>query len=223
MSKSLGNVIAPQDLVDRYGVDAARYFMMREVPFGNDGNFSHDAALNRINGDLANGLGNLAQRTLSMIHKNCEEKVPSFNELTGDDKALLKESHDTMLTSIRTALDTQQFHKAVEAIMAVCDAANAYIDHQAPWTLKKEDPARMGTVLYVLAETIRCLALAMQPFTPDSAAKMLDQLGIPTEQRNFSYLDAAHMLTPGTSIAKPEGIFPRLLEDEPQQAAGQGG
>lgn len=216
MSKSLGNVIAPHDLVERYGVDASRYFMLREVPFGNDGNFSHENAINRINSDLANGLGNLAQRTLSMIYKNCDGAIPAPQEFTAEDKALLALAQDKMLGTLREELDIQRFHKAIELIMHVTNEANAYIDAQAPWTLKKEDLVRMRTVLYVLAETVRCLALVMQPFTPDSAAKMLDQLEIPEDQRQFNALSADYALKPDTAIEKPEGVFPRI---QPQEEA----
>ncbi len=222
MSKSLGNVIAPHDLVDRYGLDQTRYFLLREVPFGNDGNFSHAHALQRVNSELANGLGNLMQRTLSMIHKNCDQKMPEPQDLAPEDQALLAVAQDTMLQRIRKHLDAQKFHLAIEEIVKLTNDANAYIDTQAPWKLKKENPARMGTVLYVLAEVTRCLALAMQPFTPDSAARMLDQLGVADEKRALSCLCAAEALRPGTPIAAPEGIFPRLVvaEETKQEAAG---
>ncbi len=214
MSKSLGNVIAPQDLVDRYGVDASRYFMLREVPFGNDGDFSHQQAIHRINSDLANGLGNLAQRTLSMIHKNCDQKLPDYSDLTDEDKALLELAQVRLLPKVRQEMDQQRLHKALEEIWAVVGAANAYIDHQAPWVLKKTDPKRMGTVLGVLAEAIRCLALIVQPVMPDSAGKMLDQLGVPENERSFEHLSASHSLKAGTLVDKPQGVFPRIVEEE---------
>lgn len=214
MSKSLGNVIAPLDLVNRYGVDQSRYFLLREVPFGNDGDFSHAQALLRINNDLANGLGNLAQRTLSMIAKNCGEVVPEFGTLTAEDKELLNAAQVKMLATARLELDRQKFHKALEEIWSVVNAANGYIDAQAPWGLKKTDPARMATVLYVLAETIRCLGLIVQPFMPESSAKMLDQLSVPADQRDFTFLSAAHALKPGTKLPAPQGVFPRIVEEE---------
>lgn len=218
MSKSLGNVIAPADLVDKYGVDASRYFLLREVPFGNDGDFSHTNALNRINNDLANGLGNLAQRTLSFIFKNCEAKIPAPADLTEDDKSLLEAAQITMLKGMREHLDNQRFNRALEAIWTVVDKANLYIDVQAPWSLKKTDTVRMGTVLYVLTEAIRCLALAIQPVMPVSAAKMLDQLAIPEGERDFTHLSASFAIKGGTDIPQPQGIFPRLSEDEQKVA-----
>lgn len=218
MSKSLGNVISPDDLIARYGVDASRYFVLREVPFGNDGDFSHSQAILRINNDLANGLGNLAQRTLSMISKNCGESVPQPGQLTAEDEALLESAQVRMLASVRSALDKQRFNRGLEDIWAVVNDANAYIDAQAPWTLKKTDVARMATVLYVLAEVIRCLGLVMQPFTPDSASRMLDQLAIPATHRDFDRLDAKNALVPGTKLPVPQGIFPRIVEEEAQAA-----
>lgn len=214
MSKSLGNVIAPADLIARYGVDASRYFMLREVPFGNDGDFSHSQALLRINNDLANGLGNLAQRTLSMIAKNCGEILPEHGLFTAEDKDLLNMAQVKMLAASRLELDRQKFNKALDEIWAVVNAANGYIDAQAPWGLKKTDPARMATVLYVLSETIRCLGLIVQPFMPESSAKILDQLSIPAGERDFTFLSAAHTLKPGTAIPAPQGVFPRIVEEE---------
>jgi methionyl-tRNA synthetase len=214
MSKSLGNVISPYDLIERYGVDQSRYFLLREVPFGNDGDFSHSQAIHRINNDLANGLGNLAQRTLSMIQKNCEGKVPAHGAFTAEDNDLLDQAHKTMLDTVRAELDQQRFHKALEAIWSVVNNANGYIDAQAPWGLKKTDPARMGTVLYVLAETIRCLGLIVQPFVPASAAKMLDQLAVAGDARTLAQIDSTHALKPGTVLPAPEGVFPRIIEEE---------
>lgn len=220
MSKSLGNVISPHDLVERYGVDQSRYFLLREVPFGNDGDFSHTQAINRINNDLANGLGNLAQRTLSMIQKNCEGKVPAHGEFTADDKALLQKAQTMMLAAVRGDLDEQKFHRALETIMGVVNDGNAYIDVQAPWVLKKTDMARMNTVLYVLAEVIRCLALIMQPVTPVSAAKMLDQVAVSQDKRAFEFIGAGYALKPGAVLPVPQGIFPRLVDENKQAAAG---
>ena len=215
ISKSLGNVIAPHDLVEKYGLDQVRYFMLREVPFGNDGDFSHRAMVNRMNGELANDLGNLAQRVLSMVHKNCDATVPdiSENQYEQDDKDLLKAAHD-LLDTVRRLIDIQAFHEALENVWVVIRAANAYVDHQAPWKLRKEDPERMMVVLYTLTETIRKLALILQPYMPGSCASMLDQLVIPEDERTFSAFDAAYMLKGGTLLPKPEGVFPRFTDDE---------
>ena len=218
MSKSIGNVLSPHDLVNTYGLDQTRYFLMREIPHGQDGNFAHDQAVLRINSDLANSLGNLAQRTLSMIAKNCGEAVPTPGPLTEDDKALLDLAQIRMLPTVRHEYDRFMIHRAIEEIMRVSYEANGYIDRQAPWGLKKTDPQRMETVLYVLVEVVRCLALIMQPLTPDSAARMLAQLAVPENERSFAFMTSAHALKAGTKLPAPEGVFPRIVEGEDKKA-----
>jgi methionyl-tRNA synthetase len=210
MSKSLGNVIAPAELVERYGLDQVRYFLLREMPFGADGDFSHRAMLGRMNNELANDLGNLAQRSLSMINKNCGAAVPTPGSFTEDDRALLDPARG-LIGKIRPLIDAQAFHEVIETIWVVVRASNGYVDHQAPWALKKTDPARMATVLYVLADVVRCLGLALQPFMPGAMAKLLDQLAVAEDQRSFAAFDRA--LVPGTPLPAPQGIFPRLVEE----------
>jgi methionyl-tRNA synthetase len=214
MSKSLGNVIAPQDLIDTYGLDQARYFVLREVPFGSDGDFSHSQAITRINADLANGLGNLAQRTLSFITKNCEGKITTPGEFTTEDKELLKEAQENLMLGIRREFDKFAFNRGLEHIWRLVAAANAYIDVQAPWGLKKTDVKRMETVLYVLTETIRCLGIAIQPVVPQASTKMLDQLSVPTDKRQYANISATDALKPGTALPIPEGVFPRIQIEE---------
>ncbi|MBF0560835.1 MAG: methionine--tRNA ligase [Alphaproteobacteria bacterium] len=216
ISKSVGNVIDPLALIARYGLDPVRYFLMREVPFGNDGDYSHRAMVNRVNGELANDLGNLAQRVLSMIDKNCAGRLPQPGSFLDDDRALMQAAYD-LLPRIRWLMDRQVFHEALETIWSVVRAANGYVDRQAPWALKKNDPPRMETVLYVLAETIRVLGLLMQPFVPDSASKMLDQLAIAATARDFTCVSSDYALRPDQPLPKPQGIFPRYVE-----AVGEG-
>lgn len=210
MSKSVGNVIAPDDLINNYGLDQSRYFVLREVPFGNDGDFSHDQALARINSDLANGFGNLAQRTLSMIAKNCDGKVPAHGVFTKDDTALLDECYKNLIPNMRKEFDKFAFSRGLEGIWKLVNAANAYIDVQAPWGLKKTDVARMETVLYVLAETIRCLGIAVQSIVPESAGRMLDQVSVPLDKRQYAHISPNNALVAGTALPAPTGIFPRI-------------
>ena len=218
MSKSLGNVVAPAHLIERYGLDQTRFFLLREVPFGSDGNFSRQQMFDRINADLANNIGNLAQRTLSMIAKNCNESIPlnDISKLLPQDESLLQL---VRVTNSGTPVDAREqmqrckFGEVIGAILAMASAANEYIDREAPWGLKKTDPARMHTVLYNLAEAIRCIAIMLQPFTPDAAAKLLDQLAIPADQRLFKHLTAEYALVSGTQLPKPEGVFPRLVAE----------
>jgi methionyl-tRNA synthetase len=211
MSKSLRNAIDPLQLIGKYGLDQVRYFLLREVPFGQDGDFSHRALVGRINADLANGLGNLAQRSLSMIAKNCDGKLPQPGPFAPADEALLGAAAD-LIDRVRAELDQQAFHRALEAIWQVVGQGDRYIDEQAPWSLRKTDIARMGTVLYVVAETVRRVAVLIQPFMPTSAGRLLDQLGVAPERRGFTELAAGWALEPGSALPKPEGVFPRYLE-----------
>jgi methionyl-tRNA synthetase len=211
MSKSVGNVVDPFNLADQYGVDQVRYFFLREVPFGQDGNYNHEAIVARINADLANDLGNLAQRSLSMISKQLEGVLPEPGEFSANDKAILAEA-DGMLGLARTAMATQQIHQALNAVWAVVAEANRYFAGEAPWALAKSDPQRQRTVLYVTAEVVRQVAILAQPVMPDSSAKMLDSLGIPEaiESRNFAALGTR--IKAGTKLPAPTGIFPRYIE-----------
>ncbi len=211
MSKSLGNVVAPEALVASYGVDASRFFLMREVPFGNDGDFSHRAMVNRINGDLANDYGNLVQRVLSMITKNCGGFLPQPQQFNQADEKLLGAAHG-LLETCRRELDIQAFHRMLDAIWLVIGASNRYVDEQGPWSLKRTDPPRMGTVLYVLAETIRHLGILTQPVMPEASTRILDQLAVPTNARSFAYLGPDHALAPGVKLPPPQGVFPRHIE-----------
>ncbi|MCW8970676.1 MAG: methionine--tRNA ligase [Rhodospirillales bacterium] len=213
ISKSLGNVIDPYDLVDQYGLDPVRYFLLREVPFGNDGDYSHRAMIGRMNGELANSLGNLAQRVLSMIAKNCGAAVPRHGDFTDEDKNLLGMAQG-LHGHTRQCLDRQSFHDALEAIWVVVRAGNVYVDHHAPWVLKKSDPARMETVLYVLAETVRYIGILLQPFMPQSSARLLDQLAVSPNHRTFDFAGEEHALVPGTDLPPPSPIFPRFVEEE---------
>ncbi|MFP4126840.1 MAG: methionine--tRNA ligase [Alphaproteobacteria bacterium] len=213
ISKSLGNVIEPHELVATYGLDQVRYFLLREVPFGQDGDFSHRAMVHRMNADLANDYGNLAQRALSMIHKNCAAAVPEPGAFAAADTALLAAAA-ALPDGVRAQMEVQAFHKALEAIWAVIGEANRYVDAQAPWVLKTSDPARMRTVLYTLAETVRRLAIVTQAFVPDASAKLLDQLAVPAERRRLAHVhDPDARLVAGTALPRPEGVFPRYVED----------
>jgi len=217
MSKSVGNVVDPFSLADSFGVDQVRYFFMREVPFGQDGSYSPESMVTRINSDLANDFGNLAQRVLSMIHRNCEAQVPAPGPRQDDDEALLAQA-SAVLDTQRREMEGQAIHRALEALWAVVAAANRYVDAQAPWALRKSDPERMRTVLYVLAETLRHLAVLAQPVVPDAAGRLLDQLSVPADQRSFAALTPAQALVPGITLPKPEGVFPRVVETDAQDA-----
>jgi methionyl-tRNA synthetase len=209
MSKSLGNFIDVRPLIDEFGLDAVRFFLLREVPFGGDGDFSRKALISRLNVELANDLGNLAQRTLSFIAKNAGAKIPALGTLTEPDIAILDQAK-ALTPKVRDAIDRLAFHEALEEIWKLVRAANAYIDHQAPWALRKTDTTRMETVLRVLLETIRTIAILLLPFMPDSMARLLDQLGIAPGARQIA--DLAPPMTEATPLPAPSGIFPRHVE-----------
>jgi len=211
ISKSVGNVIDPLEEVEKYGLDQVRYFLLREVPFGNDGDFSREAMIHRINSDLANDLGNLCQRVLSMIGRNCGGAVPEHGAFTAEDTALLDQAAG-VIDQTRAAFDQQAFHTALGAIWDVVGAANRYVDAQAPWALRKTDPDRMATVLYVLAETIRRVGILVQPVMPASATKILDLVAVAPDARDFAALGDA--LVPGAALPKPAPVFPRYVDEE---------
>ncbi len=220
ISKSLGNVIDPLALIDEFGLDQTRYFLMREVPFGRDGDFSRSAMIGRINSDLANDLGNLTQRTLSIIAKNCEGKMPALPQHMQEADAQLLAEADSLLPALRARFDKQSFHEGLRQIWEVISNANKYIDAQAPWALKKTDPQRMGEVLAVIVEVLREVGILVQPIMPQSAAFLLDQLGVGADERTFARLgDRAFCVSAETEIAKPQPVFPRFVEAEAEAGA----
>lgn len=208
ISKSLGNVIDPLKLVAEYGLDQTRYFLLREVPFGADGDFSTRGIVHRMNGDLANDYGNLCQRVLSIVAKN-GARVPARGVATEDDRALLGKAAG-LLARVRAELDEQAYHHALAAIWEVVGDANRYVDSQAPWALAKTDPRRRDAVLWTLAETIRRVAFLTRPFMPTASDRILDQLAVPADGRTFAHFDRA--LTPGTELPAPIGVFPRWID-----------
>jgi methionyl-tRNA synthetase len=213
MSKSVGNVADPFALVEAYGVDPLRYFFMREVSFGQDGNYSHEAIVARINADLSNDLGNLAQRSLTMIGKGFGNALPKPGAFTENDQIIL-DAADAMIGKAREAMKTQALHQVLNAVWAVVADANRYFAGEAPWALAKTDPLRQGTVLYVTAEVIRQVAILAQPFMPASAAKFLDLLNIPQAERDFAALDGKRRIAPGTALGEIKPVFPRYIEPE---------
>ncbi len=212
MSKSLGNTVSPDDFVNRYGLDQVRYFFLREVPFGADGSYNHETIVARINGDLANNFGNLAQRSLSMVAKNCGGVVPTPGELLEADQQIL-DAAGKLLEANRDAYSRQEFSKALEAVWHVLGDTNAYFAEQEPWKLKKTDPERMATVLYVTIEIVRKVALLLQPVLPQAMTAMLNSLAVGEgSARTFEYFDTA--LVPGTELPAPSPVFPRYEEEK---------
>ncbi len=217
MSKSVGNVIGPHDLVERYGIDPLRYFFLREVPFGQDGNYSHEAIVNRMNADLANDIGNLAQRSLSMIGKNCGAKLPAHAEFSEADRALLDQAA-ALPAKVRVLMQDYALHLVLAEIWRVVAEANRYFAAEEPWK-KKADLPRRDTILYVTAEVLRILAIMALPFTPAAMEKLLDLLAVPPEARTFAEAERIGGLQPGVELPSPAPIFPRYIEPEEEAKA----
>lgn len=216
ISKSLGNVIDPVDLCDKYGVDQTRFFLMADSTFGGDSDFSDESMIRKVNSNLANELGNLCQRTLSMVFKNCDKAVPELTQpYTPEDEALLAKASN-LRAEANVAMSEQAINKYAAVVISMVWDTNKYIDEMAPWALKKTDPERMKTVLYVVMECLRHIAILYQPIIPDSANNILDQLTVPSDERTFSHLDTSPIKA-GASISKPQGVFPRL--EVPEEVA----
>jgi methionyl-tRNA synthetase len=213
MGKSAGNAADPMQLAEKYGVDQFRYFLLREVSFGQDGSWSEEAIVTRCNAELANSFGNLAQRTLSQIFKNCEGHLPTIHAYHIDDEALLETVNRAVSETIPAAFEDLALSQAAEAWISAVFACNAYIDAQAPWALKKTDTERMETVLATLYICIAQLAVAISPVIPSSAAKLLDHMGIAPELRTFAGISNhwySQLKESGYKLEQPQGLFPRL-------------
>ncbi|QCP05032.1 methionine--tRNA ligase [Brevibacterium sp. CS2] len=210
MSKSVGNVVDPYALVEGYGLDTVRFFVLREFSYGQDGSYSHEGIVTRKNTDLANEYGNLAQRSLSMVAKNCGGAVPTPGELTADDEALLAAARGAYAQAAEH-VGTQSLHLYLEACWKVLAAANRYFSAQEPWKLRKTDETRMATVLWVTIEVVRIITLLVQPVMPESTARLLDLLAVPADARDFAALDTP--LVAGTPLPAPVPVFPKFQED----------
>ena len=218
MSKSLGNVIDPFTLAEHYGVDPLRYFFLREVPFGQDGNYSHEAIVSRINADLANDLGNLAQRSLSMVNKNLGGHAPDYGTLLPQDEAMLAQAY-ALPEKARASMQNFALHLMLGEIWKVVADANRYFANEQPWIVRKTDEARFATILAVTLETIRCIAIMAQPVMPTAMAKMLDALAVNGDARSFAAVTSAHHIKGGTLLPAPSPVFPRYVEEDKENGA----
>jgi methionyl-tRNA synthetase len=211
ISKSLGNVIDPVELVDKYGVDPTRFFLMSEVTFGSDGDFSDERMVYKVNANLSNELGNLNQRIMTLVYKNCDGATPAeIGTLTAEDEAMLAAAR-SLRSRTGEAISTQSIDRYVQHMISAVRDANRYIDAQAPWVLRKTDVGRMRTVLYVLMEVMRHVAILYQPLMPASSNAILDQLGVPADERDFAHLGREGCeIRLGKEVIKPTAVFPRF-------------
>ncbi|WP_033373697.1 methionine--tRNA ligase [Sandarakinorhabdus sp. AAP62] len=208
MSKSLGNVVDPAAMVERFGVDRLRWFLCREVAFGEDGSYSDEAIVERTNADLANGIGNLAQRSLSMVGKNLGGVMPTRAGTPGETEVRLKEAFVAGSEAYFAAMNALALHKALDALMAMVAAANGYFAENAPWALAKTDVARMAEVLAATLDATRRIVILAQPFMPASTVALLDQLGVAADARDFSGFNTP--VEAGVQLPPPAGVFPRI-------------
>ncbi len=216
MSKSKGNVVDPVPLIERYGLDALRYYLLREVPFGADGAFTPEGFIERVNFDLANDLGNLLNRTVAMINKYFDGKIPSYvKDATPFDSELVELVQAT-LTKVESALEDMQFSVALTAIWQLVSRTNKYIDETQPWMLAKDEAnsEQLGSVMYHLAESLRCLSILLQPFMTETPQKIWQQLGLAEEQTSWNSLAGFAQIPAGTTVNKGEPLFPRLDVEE---------
>lgn len=220
-SKSLGNVTDPMELAERFGVDPLRYFFLREIAFGQDGSYSPEAIVTRANAELANSFGNLAQRTLSMIFKNMDGRL-SVCTHDAADEALLASVRSACLDELPREFERLNFSIGLEAWMRAVFACNQYVDEQAPWALRKTDPARMEAVLMTLFRCVHNLAIAVRPVVPTAADALLDQMGIAGTARDYAAIEDgewfARLAESGFNVDKPSGVFPRLELPESEPA-----
>jgi methionyl-tRNA synthetase len=212
MSKSLGNVVDPLELAEQFGVDQLRYFLLREIAFGQDGSYSAEAIVTRCNAELANSFGNLAQRVLSMIFKNLDGVVSQHSAAEADQE--LVSTVKASIASMRASFERFAFSDGLDHWMKAVFACNQYVDEQAPWGLKKTDPDRMAAVLTTLFQCVRDLAIAVRPVVPSSIDRLLDQMGIGETSRDFAALEDGSwfgaLLESGFRLSQPVGVFPRL-------------
>lgn len=210
MSKSVGNVISPFELINKFGLDQIRYFFMREVPFGQDGSYNDETIINRINSDLANDLGNLVNRCLTLIAKNFDNKIPAQFELTEQDNMLFSNT-EKIFATLESFMNNQQIDRCLKAIFTIISLTNRYFANEEPWVLKNTNPERFSTVLYNTLEILRKIAIILQAFLPDSANKLLNMLAINENERSFMHIN--NILKTGVLLPKSEVLFPRYINE----------
>ena len=209
ISKSVGNTVDPIDLLEHYGVDQLRFYLLSATPFGNDGNYSHELITNHSNAFLSNDLGNLSQRCLKMVFSKCDGKIPNKGDLNETDLFLLNNAYDLYQNSLK-CMDDYQIHTYLNSIFDIISLANKYFSDQKPWELDKDSPDRMHTVLWVTCEILRITSILLQPVIVDGSNKLLDFLNIDSKERSFINLNPSFSVKSGLEIKEPQVIFPKI-------------
>ena len=209
ISKSVGNTVDPIDLLEHYGVDQLRFYLLSATPFGNDGNYSHELITNHSNAFLSNDLGNLSQRCLKMVFSKCDGKIPNKGDLNETDLFLLNNAYDLYQNSLK-CMDDYQIHTYLNSIFDIISLANKYFSDQKPWELDKDSPDRMHTVLWVTCEILRITSILLQPVIVDGSNKLLDFLNIDSKERSFINLNPSFAVKSGLEIKEPQVIFPKI-------------
>ena len=209
ISKSLGNIIDPNEIIKEYGLDTLRFFLLREVPFGNDGDFSKKSLQRRINNDLANDLGNLVQRVLTIINKNLDGKLNKIKQIKENDKKLYEYPKE-ILKKIEINYEKQELHKVIESIWKLISEANKYVDKNAPWQLLKEDKERAGDVLNILVLIIAKIAIFLAPIMPNISENILNKIGLSIKKLSMKDISNDNFLNMSYKIKKPEIIFQKI-------------
>ena len=212
MSKSLGNILDPLEIIKNFGVDELRYYLTKEVSLGNDGNISLDSLTNCINNDLANNYGNLCQRVFSFLKKNCDSKVPACNKIQKEDEILLNNIIN-YLPKLKNLIDNQEINLYLKKVIEFSFEANKYFNDLAPWELKKNNPQRMNTVLYVVLNQIRSISILLYPIIPISTSKVLDAFGLDKNERQIKSIENSSFLKPGVLIKKTDILFKKIEND----------
>ena len=212
MSKSLGNILDPLEIIKNFGVDELRYYLTKEVSLGNDGNISLDSLTNCINNDLANNYGNLCQRVFSFLKKNCDSKVPACNKIQKEDEILLNNIIN-YLPKLKNLIDNQEINLYLKKVIEFSFEANKYFNDLAPWELKKNNPQRMNTVLYVILNQIRSISILLYPIIPISTSKVLDAFGLDKNERQIKSIENSSFLKPGVLIKKTDILFKKIEND----------
>ena len=212
MSKSLGNILDPIEIIQNYGIDQLRYYLVKEVSLGNDGNISLISLENCINNDLANNYGNLCQRVLSFIDKNCDSKIPKFSKFESADISLYTDLID-QIPNLKELMNNQDLNNYLKIVINLSFKANKYFNDLEPWSLKKSNTERMNTILYTVLNQIRSISILLNPIMPISTNKILNSLGINENQKNLKNLEDHKFLKPGSKIKKTDILFKKIEHD----------